>query len=272
MSTDSQTDAVQLERPSPDVAVVHLNRTARRNAMDLASMERLGHELEDVLKDPALRVLILTGRGSAFCAGLDLGALLDAQQQLHMDAADAYALQLVYEGVVRRLRNNRVVVIAAVNGVAVGAGMGLALAADIRFASSNASFLVGAVKVGLSAGECGISYHLPRFVGASRAFELMLTGRAVGAEEALRIGLVADVVAPQDLMARSLACARQVLANSPYSTAHTKQLMWTNLDAPSLPAALELENHTQVLGLMTQDFTEAVQAFVEKRPPHFSGR
>ena len=264
-------DAVQLERLSPDTAVLRLNRTARRNAMDLESMELLGRELHSLLQDKDLRVLILTGQGSAFCAGLDLGSLLDAEQQVHLDVNAAYTLQLVYEGVVRSLRANRVVVIAAVNGVAVGAGMGLALAADIRFASDNASFLVGAVKVGLSAGECGISYHLPRYVGASRAFELMLTGRAVSAIEALRIGLVADVVAPEELMERALTCASQVLANSPYSTAHTKQLMWNNLDANGLPAALELENHTQVLGLMTQDFAEAVQAFVEKRPPRFTG-
>lgn len=258
-------DAVQVERASPACAVLRLNRAARRNAMDVPSMALLARTLESLLKEPELRVLILTGAGTGFCAGLDLVSLVKDGHYVGLDVAQAWRLQLTFEGVVRQLRASEVIVIAAVNGVAVGAGMGLALAADIRLAGASAAFHVGAVKVGLSGGECGISYHLPRLVGAARAFELMLTGRPVMADEALRIGLVADVVPDEHLMERALDCARQVLATSPYSAAHTKRVMWANLDAGGLDAALELENHTQVLGLMGQDFAQAVEAFAARR-------
>ena len=174
------------------------------------------------------------------------------------------------DGVVQRLRETDVPVIAAVQGVAVGAGMALSLAADVRFGTPQTAFHVGSVKIGISAGECGISYHLPRLVGAGRAFELMLTGRPVLAQEALSMGLVSDLVPEPELMERAMACARSILALAPYSVTQTKRIMWRNLDAPDLASALELENQVQVLGLMTDDFSEAVQAFVHKRPARFS--
>ncbi len=264
-------EPVMVERPQADVAIVRLNRASRMNAMDVPAMQALDRALDALAAEPQVRVLVLTGEGKAFCAGLDLKSVLDEQSRLALDVTGAYCLQRVFEGVVRRLRSSDKTVIAAVNGAAVGAGLGLALGADIRFASTAASFHVGAVKVGLSAGECGISYHLPRLVGASRAFDIMLTGRPVGAAEAERIGLVAAVLPPEDLLEHALMCARQVLSNSPYSTQHTKRVMWANLDASSLDAALELENHTQVLALMTEDFAEAARAFTGKRLPVFTG-
>src|SRR3546814_1780736 len=118
------------------------------------------------------------------------------------------------------------------------------------------NFLVGAVKIGLSAGECGISYHLPRLIGAGRAFEIMLSGRAVAAEEAVAIGLVARVVDDAQLLDAALETARAIAANSPYSIKHTKQLMWANLQASSLEAALELENHVQTVAMLSDDFKE----------------
>jgi enoyl-CoA hydratase len=131
---------------------------------------------------------------------------------------------------------------------------------------------VGAIRIGLTAGECGISFHLPRLIGAARAFEVMLTGRPIKADEAERIGLVSRVVDDAELLAQALELAGQVLRNSPYSTRSTKQLMWTNLEAGSLDAALEVENRAQVLALMTEDFREATAAFMEKRAPVFTGR
>lgn len=261
-----------LERPEVGLAVLRLTRASRMNAMDVPSMRQLQATLDGLSADRSVRVLVLTGEGRGFCAGLDLKSVLDEGGHYGLDATASYELQMVFEGVMRRLREMDATVIAAVNGVAVGAGFGLALAADIRFASTTASFHVGAVKVGLSAGECGISYHLPRLVGVGRAFELMLTGRPVDAAEAERIGLVAGVCEPEALPERALACARQILAHSPYSTLHTKRVMWNNLDAPSLGAALDLENHVQVLALMTEDFGEAALAFSQKRPPQWRGR
>lgn len=263
---------VWVEWPEPGLCVLRLNRPGRLNAMDLPALRHCHTVLDGVLADPALRVIVLAGEGAGFCAGLDLKSVLDGNGRSQLDVASGYELQLCFAGLVKRLRATDATVIAAVQGVAVGAGMALTLAADIRFASEQAAFHIGAVRIGITAGECGISYHLPRLIGAARAFELMLTGRPVAASEALQIGLVADVVPADQLLERALACARQVLAHSPYSSAHSKRLMWSNLDAGSLDAAIELENHAQVLGLMTRDFAEAAQAFVEKRAPVFVGR
>lgn len=262
---------IRVERPVAGIAVVRLDRPRRLNAMTVEAMATLAAAIETLSADPAVRAIVLAGSGTAFCAGLDLRSILDADGRMTLDVASAYRLQESFESVVRRIRASSSTVIAAVNGAAVGAGFGLALAADIRFAGRSASFHVGAVRLGITAGECGISYHLPRLVGASRAFEVMLTGRPIDAAEAERIGLVAAVVDDGELLERALECARQVLRNSPYSTAHTKRVMWANVDAGSLDSALELENRAQVLGLMTNDFAEAALAFVEKRPPRFTG-
>ncbi|MCE2878619.1 MAG: enoyl-CoA hydratase-related protein [Comamonadaceae bacterium] len=263
---------LRLERPQEGLVVLTLQRASRMNAMDVPSMRQLKATLDQLAADRSVRVLLLTGEGRGFCAGLDLKSVLDGQGRYGLNATESYELQMVFDAVMRRLRSMDAAVIAAINGVAVGAGFGLALCADVRFASTEATFHVGAVKVGLSAGECGISYHLPRLIGAGRAFELMLTGRPVDAQEAERIGLVAGITQPENLLSHALACARQILANSPYSTLHTKRVMWSNLDAPGLEAALDLENHVQVLALMTQDFGEAALAFSQKRSPQWCGR
>ncbi|MBS7780325.1 enoyl-CoA hydratase-related protein [Acidovorax sp. CCYZU-2555] len=255
----------------PGIALLRLEQPARRNALSLAAMQTVHAQLDQLLADRSLRVLIVTGQGAGFCAGLDLKSVLNADAGFDSSVRAAMALQHAFAGLVQRLRDTDAAVIAAVNGVAVGAGMGLALAADIRFAAPQAAFHVGAVKIGLTAGECGISYHLPRLIGAGRAFEIMLSGRPVNADEAERLGLVAEVVPADGLLERALACARQITANATYATAHTKRVMWQNLDAASLQAAIELENHAQVLGLMTRDFQEAAQAFTQKRPPQFTG-
>jgi enoyl-CoA hydratase len=256
----------------PGIALLRLEQPERLNALSLSAMQAVHAQLDALLAERSLRVLIVTGAGAGFCAGLDLKSVLNAEAGFDAGVRDALALQHAFAGLVQRLRQTDAAVIAAVNGVAVGAGMGLALAADIRFAAPQARFHVGAVKIGLTAGECGISYHLPRLIGAGRAFEIMLSGRAVHAEEAERTGLVAEVVPAEGLLERALACARQICANAPYATAHTKRVMWQNLDATSLQAAIELENHAQVLGLMTGDFQEAAQAFTHKRKPQFTGK
>lgn len=263
--------AVIATAPEAGICLLRLDRPARMNAMGVPALQAFHRVLDQVLADRSLRAIVMTGEGSGFCAGLDLKSVLNAEGGFDWPVAQAMELQHAFAGLIERLRATDAAVIAAVNGAAVGAGMALALAADVRFAAPQASFHVGAVKIGITAGECGISYHLPRLVGAGRAFELMLTGRPVAADEALRIGLVAEVLPLDGLLERAMACARQVLANAPYSTAHTKQLMWQNLDAPSLHAAIELENHAQVLGLMTADFQEAARAFVHKRKPSFGG-
>jgi enoyl-CoA hydratase len=258
---------VIVERQQGGIAVVTLARPEARNAMTLDMANRLTTALREAGADPDCRVIVLAAQGNAFCAGLDLKA------HPSMDGVVEWMrLQEVFSRLIETVRGLSQPVIAVVPGASVGAGFGLALAADIRFCTPATRFLVGAVKVGLSAGECGISYHLPRLVGASRAFEIMLTGRPVTGEEALAIGLVSDMVESEALLDRALACARMIAENSPYSVKHTKQVMWANLHASSLEAAVELENHVQVVALMTDDFREAAAAFAEKRPPKFTGR
>jgi len=253
------------ELREPGIAVLRLNRPARANAMDLDAIALLHERILTLSADRALRAVILTGAGPAFCAGLDLKSVLDEEGGLRLDGAGGYELQERFVAIVRELRRCDKVVIAAVNGPAVGFGFALTLAADIRLASPSASFHVGAVRIGLSAGECGISYHLPRLVGASRAFEVMLTGRPIDATEADRIGLVSRLVSGDELEAAALACARDVLRNSDFAIRQTKRLMWSNLDAPSLEAAIELENRTQVLGLQTGDSALAARAFAGRK-------
>jgi enoyl-CoA hydratase len=172
---------------------------------------------------------------------------------------------------IKTLRSLRQPVIAAVNGAAAGAGFALALGSDIRIAAQSARFHVAAVKLGLSGGECGMSYLLPRQIGSARALELLLTGRPIDAAEAERIGLVARVVPDEALIDAALEMAAAIVANSPLAIWLTKQVVWSNLDASSFESAIELENRTQVLASMSRDSVEAMRAFVEKRPAVFTG-
>jgi enoyl-CoA hydratase len=161
-------------------------------------------------------------------------------------------------------------VIAAVHGAAVGGGLALALASDLRVASHDAYFASHFIRVGLSSCDVGTSYWLPRLVGPTIAAELMLTGRRVPAEEALRIGLLNRVTEADVLLDAALDLAAGITANSEYGVVMTKLGMWANLDAPSLRHAMELENRTQVLGTFTGNMSEAGRAFRDKRPPEWA--
>ena len=160
-------------------------------------------------------------------------------------------------------------VIAAVNGAAVGGGLAIALASDIRVASDRASFGAVFIKAGLSSCDVGTSYLLPSIVGAARAAELMLNGRIFDAGEAQAMGLVHHVTADAGLMESALVTARQICANNEYGVWMTKMGLWANLDASSLRQAMELENRTQVLGYFSGNMEEAMQAFVEGRDPEW---
>jgi enoyl-CoA hydratase len=170
------------------------------------------------------------------------------------------------------MRALRQPVIAAVNGPAAGGGLALALASDVRLAAPAARFGVAFVRIGLSGCDIGVSWLLPRLIGASRAFELMLTGRVVDAAEADRLGLVSRVVEDRPVVDAALDVADEILANSPTGVWMTKEVMWSQLEVGSLQAGIDLENRTQIMTSMTEDLREAVTAFVEKRPPRFGGR
>lgn len=258
-----------VERPQPEIVVARLNRPTRLNAITFTMFDEFVKLQREVEADRAARVLVLTGEGRAFCAGLDLD---EAATLPEMSAAEMLAGQESWAASVAGFRHMTKPVVAAVNGAAAGAGMALALAADIRVASTPARFNAAFVRIGLSGGDVGTSWALPRLVGLGRAYEILLTGRFVEAEEALRIGLVTDVVDPEDLLDRALETARLIVGNSPVGMALTKQVVQSNVDAPSLEAALVLENRNQVLATRTQDMVEALAAFREKRIPTYTGR
>lgn len=256
----------------PAIALITLNRPDRMNALLRETVSELNAMLDGLAADPSCRAVILTGAGRGFCSGQDLRAADTRNRSGGSGVVEKMHWQECFAGMGARLRGMPQLVVAAVNGPAVGAGMALAMSADVRLACPEARFLVAAVRIGLSAGESGLSYLLPRLIGASRAFDILLTGRPLDAEEAERIGLVRSIGSRDTLVADAIGYARHVLANSPYSVAHTKRLMWDNLDASSYAAAVALENRTQILATMTRDYGEATAAFMEKRPPRYEGR
>jgi enoyl-CoA hydratase/carnithine racemase len=167
-----------------------------------------------------------------------------------------------------KLRRLQQPVIAAVNGVAYGGGFALSLACDLRVASESARFCAQFIKVGIGGCDIGISYTLPRAIGSSRAFDLLLTARTVAADEALALGIVSEVAA--DPVERALELADTIVGYSPFGVVMTKEVMWANLDAPSIESAIHLENRTQILASTGGEVAEAAMAFVEKRAPDWS--
>lgn len=261
-------NTLRVHRPRPEVVVAALNRPDRLNAITFEMFDEFVLLQDEVEKDDSARVLVLTGEGRAFCSGLDLD---EAAQLPQMPAATMLRGQESWARSVAGFRHLSKPVIAAVNGAAAGAGFALALAADIRIASESARFNAAFVRIGLSGGDVGTSWALPRLVGLGTAYEILLTGRFVDAEEALRIGLVTDVVAGDALLDRAMETAGQIVGNSPVGMALTKAVLQHNVDAPSLEAALQLENRNQVLATRTDDMVEALSAFRQKRTPTFRG-
>jgi enoyl-CoA hydratase len=259
-----------VDQPERGVTRITLNRPERLNAMNAELVEELHDTLTGIAADPSCRVVLLTGAGRGFCAGLDLGGYGGAPGSDGLGGVEAgFATQRHIAALVPRLRSLSQPVIAAVNGPASGGGLALALACDIRIASSSARFNVAFVRLGLSGCDIGVSWLLPRLVGASRAWELMLTGRIIEADEADRIGLVLRVVPEDMLVDAALETAGLIAANAPWGVRMTKEVMWSQLEVGSLQAGIDLENRTQVLSSMTGDMREAVAAFLEKRAPRY---
>lgn len=264
---------VDVSYPSVGVLQVTLDRPDDLNTLTVDVVADLHAALETVERDEHCRVVVLTGAGRAFCAGLDLrgygdDVLVQQQGRVHR----TLQRQREIADLTRRLHDLRQPVIAAVNGPAAGGGLALVLASDVRIASSAAVFAVSFIRAGFSACDLGTSWLLPRIVGAGAAHELMLTGRRFDADEALRIGMLAQVVEPDHLLAAALAKAAEIQLNAPLSVELTKQAMWAALETPSFSLAVEIENRQQVLTAFTDDQSEAVAAFLEKRAPDYRNR
>jgi enoyl-CoA hydratase len=263
-------DPVLVEPVRPGIVKLTLNRPEKLNAMNHALVEGLHDALDRLAGDRSCRVIVLTGAGRGFCAGLDLGEGATPPAAAGLGRAQAgMTVQKLIAGLVPRMRSVPQPIIAAVNGAASGGGLALALASDVRVAAESARFNVAFVRVGLSGCDIGVSWLLPRLVGASRAFELLLTGRLIDAREADKIGLVTRVVPDDEVVDSALETADLIVGNSPFGIRMTKEVMWSQLEIGSLQAGIDLENRTQVLSSFTGDLTEAMAAFVEKRPPQF---
>ena len=271
MSYGSRVSATLLsESPAPHVRQLTLNRPDQLNAMNSELCEALHVALDEIARDRSCRAVILTGAGRGFCVGVDLRGYGDAPGNDGSDAGrDRLGNQEHMSRLILKLRATPQPVIAAVNGPAAGFGLALALGSDIRYAAAGAVFRAVFLNVGASNCDMGVSWLLPRLVGASRAHELMLTGRRLDAAEAERIGLVAATVPDDELLPRALEAAEQVAAWTPWGIRLTKQGMWAALELPSEQAAIEYEDRQQMTALTGVAPTEAISAFLEKRPAKF---
>lgn len=266
---DLTLETVRLDRPTPQVVVATLDRPDRLNAMTntmFRELERLAFALE---RDDVVRVLVVTGAGRGFCAGYDLDDATALPSLSPMGMIDQQELAV---RALTSVRGLRIPVLAAVNGAAAGGGLALALAADIRIGAESASFTGGFVRIGLSVGDLGASWLLPRIIGPAAAAEFAYTGRTIRAAEAERLGLVNRVVPDADLLAETLALAGLIVANSPGGVQLSKRALHANMEITSYAAALELENRGQALLTRGEDMPEALNAFREKRSPNFTGR
>jgi len=262
---------VRVEYPRDGVALVTLDRPERLNAMAFDVMIPLREALEGVSRDNDVRVVVLTGAGGAFSSGADLedpGRVPDVDG-LTLPTIALRSMELL-DDVILAIRRMHQPVLAAVDGPAIGGGFCLALACDIRVASTTAYFRAAGIINGLTASELGISYLLPRAIGAARAAEIMLTGRDVSAEEAQQIGLVSAVQSPDRLLPHCYDVAARILGFSRPGVELTKRMLRASLDASSLQAHMDHEGVAQLyVRLTTRNFEEAVAARKEKRPPIF---
>jgi len=263
---------VLVDRPRPHTALVTLNRPERMNSMSFDVMIPLRDTLRSLSDDNDVRAVILTGAGTGFCSGADQSGEKGKMPNIAGLTAPTVGLRAMelLEDIMLTLRGMHQPVIAAVNGAAIGGGLCLALACDIRVAGAEAYFRAAGINNGLTASELGLSYLLPRAIGTSRAFEVMLTGRDVDAREASAIGLVSRTVSDETLLDECLDIADRIAGWSRPGIELTKKTLWSGLDAGSLASHMQAEGLGQLyIRLLTSNFEEAIAARKEKRDPEF---
>ncbi len=270
--TNAANDLIRVEKPRPNTTVITLDRPERMNSMSFDLMVPLAEAFEQVGRDNDTSCVVLTGTGRGFCSGADTSDDGGVPPDIEGKGLSGIATRAmsVLADLVPAMQRMQQPVICAINGAAIGGGMCLTLGADIRLAAASAYFRAAGINNGLTATELGLSFLLPRAIGSSRAFEIMLSGRDVDANEAAAIGLVSRVVPDEDLLGDALDLADQINGWSTQGTALTKRTMWAGLEIGSLRAAIEMENQTQLfVRLTTQNFEEAVRARKEGRLPNF---
>lgn len=265
------TGLVELTDEGDHVRVVRLCRPDRLNALSIDLAVELDAVLAGIGADNDARVVVLTGAGRAFCSGLDLKdyGIIPNIDGLSVHRIASRSMR-IYSQLTKRLRSIPQPVIAAVNGVAYGGGMCLALGADLRIASESATFNATGIVNGLSSVEMGAGWLLPRLIGSANANDLFLTGRSIDAAEALRIGLVSRVVPDDHVHAEALAMAEPMVGYSHYGLEATKAALWAELEIASLDAAIEFEDRNQLMAGFTDNLPEAIKAFDEGRDPVYT--
>ncbi|MGD9517630.1 enoyl-CoA hydratase/isomerase family protein [Mycolicibacterium austroafricanum] len=254
---------VEVTRPRPEITVVTLNRPDKLNALSYELVETLHDALDAVAADNTCRVVVLTGAGRGFCSGLDLSAPNPEETGGGTEfPRSGMRWQERIADLTAKLHRLRQPAIAAVNGVAYGGGLGIAAACDIRVASPSARFCTQFIKLGLGGCDIGVIYTLPRILGTGPAFDMILTARAVDADEALRLGLVSRVA--DSALDEALAVAETLCGYGKFGLESTKQVLWANLEASSLEAALHLENRSQILASTSGEMREAAAKILRK--------
>jgi enoyl-CoA hydratase len=247
------TETLTIDRPRPGVVVLHLNRPTALNAINEQMRDELAQTFATIGSDTSAKVVVLTGTGRGFCSGIDVRNFAPTTLEASDPAIDRLRFQEAMAALPQAIWDLPQPVVAAVNGPCVGAGFALCLASDIRICSTAATFGNGAILLGLSGAEMGMSYHLPRIVGTSVAADWMLTGRTVSAAEADRRGLVSELVEPDRLIGRALELASGIAELAPLGVQLTKRALQVNTDAAGPGAAMELENRNQVLTHATDE-------------------
>lgn len=243
-----------------------LNRPDRLNALTYEMVAEMTDYLQKTAADPSIRIIVLRGAGDAFCAGLDFNIDLSG-----LDSGPAQGLlsQQKFSTMIKLMHHCPQPIIALVQGAACGGGFALALGSDIRIAGETAKMNAAFIKIGLSGCELGLSYFLPRMVGLSVASELMMTGRFIDAERALRTGLVSDVVPDDRLSAAAQDLIDDMLKTSPIGLRMTKETIREGIAAASLEATIAIEDRNQMLCAQGPYLKEGIAAFFEKRDPVF---
>ncbi len=251
------------------VEIVTLNRPDRLNALNEGLVDELNAYFGGLADRPEVRVVILRGAGRGFCAGLDIQ---EDRSSGETPVLRTLRTQTRIGNIYRKMRACPQPIIALGHGAACGGGLSLLLASDVRYATPDFRANAAYIRIGLGGCDMASSYFLPRLVGASLATEMILTGRFIDAERALRAGLVSEIVDEDALLERGLALADEMLATSPHGLRLSKQALNLNIDAQSLDAAMAIEDRQQVILSVTEDHREALTAFLEKRAPEYRER
>jgi enoyl-CoA hydratase len=253
---------VAIDRAGDAIRVIRLDRPDRLNAISFQLVADLHDALDEVAADESCKVAVLTGSGRGFCAGLDLrdfGTPPGAGEHPHFPAGATG--QSFMANLTQHIRATPQIVLAAVNGPAFGGGLSLSLACDLRVAARSASFCSAFIKTGLTGTDIGVTYLLPRLIGASRAFDLIVTGRTVDADTAEHLGIVSQVFDDDGFLDRVLAMAEGIAAYTGIGLRMTKEVMWANLDTPSMAACIALENRNQEIAGKSVEVQEYMRAY-----------